>query len=440
MVQPRKPKGSPNGTGGQYDVSPHGADGLPPMLEAARTSPDERAVRELYRRFMDTLNTYPEWVSPDLSCDFTQGTITINGSTRIGFDVDDTGMTVATVTGPDATACTMPVVDAGELGRVYAMAIRAAYPDAAPMPQSGVWVDEYRQYIRDHTLTPTMATGVEPGSWPDPDPDQVPHVEDGGVQVQWDGTVAINGVAHELSVADRYRLARDGQYEPEGAPVAFQGATIRIAPDPRDLSRRIVSFPDGTGASIPAPVCRFGIGVGCPTDPQAASVRWRWDEPGEQQCKRDAYLARKQLDPQALPDDLPAATRRTLARYGERVEVETQQRHARLRRELDGLRQARVERDMAAHRALVAQGMEGVADRLASRLCTARTYGDVRTVIADTAQGVDGALLRQAAGRVMPLIREAPDMVRVDAHHVDVDAVRSMVAAWFIEAANRTWN
>lgn len=64
MVQPRKPKGSPNGTGGQYDVSPHGVDGLPPMLEAARTSPDERAVRELYRRFMDTLNTYPEWVSP----------------------------------------------------------------------------------------------------------------------------------------------------------------------------------------------------------------------------------------------------------------------------------------------------------------------------------------------------------------------------------------
>ena len=95
---------------------------------------------------------------------------------------------------------------------------------------------------------------------------------------------------------------------------------------------------------------------------------------------------------------------------------------------------------MASHRALVAQGMEGVADRLASRLCTARTYGDVRAVIADTAQGVDGALLRQAAGRVMPLVREAPDMVRVDAHHVDVDAVRSMVAAWFIEAANRTWN
>lgn len=51
-----------------------------------------------------------------------------------------------------------------------------------------------------------------------------------------------------------------------------------------------------------------------------------------------------------------------------------------------------------------------------------------------------GALLRQAAGRVMPLVREAPDMVRVDAHHVDADAVRSMVAAWFIEAANRTWN
>ncbi len=308
-------------------------------------------------------------------------------------------MTVATVTGPDSAACTLPVVDAGELGRVYAMAIRSAYPDAAPMPQSGVWVDEYRQYIRDHTLTPTMATGVEPGSWPDPDPDQVPHVEEGGVQVQWDGTVTINGVAHELSVADRYRLARDGQYEPEGAPVAFQGATIRIAPDPRDLSRRIVSFPDGTGASIPAPVCRFGIGVGCPTDPQAASVRWRWDEPGEQQCKRDAYLARKQLDPQALPDDLPAATRRTLARYGERVEVETRQRHARLRRDLDGLRQARLERDMAAHRALVAQGMEGVADRLASRLCTARTYGDVRAVIADTAQGVDGACCaRRPAG------------------------------------------
>lgn len=409
------------------------------MLDAARTPPDERAVRELYRRFMDTLNTYPEWVSPDVSCDFTQGTITINGSTRIGFDVDDTGMTVATVTGPDSAACTMPVVDAGELGRVYAMAIRAAYPDAVPVPQRGVWVDEYRQYIRDHTLTPTMATGVEPGSWPDPDPDQVPHVEDGGVRVQWDGTVTINGVAHDLSVADRYRLARDGQYEPEGAPTGFKGATIRIAPDPRDLSRRIVSFPDGTGASIPAPVCRFGIGVGCPTDPQAASVRRRWDEPGEQQCKRDAYLARKQLDPQALPDDLPAATRRTLARYGERVEVETQQRHARLRRDLTGCGRP---------------GWNGiwprtgrwwrrvwrVADRLASRLCTARTYGDVRAVIADTAQGVDGALLRQAAGRVMPLVREAPDMVRVDAHHVDVDAVRSMVAAWFIEAANRTWN
>ena len=169
-------------------------------------------------------------------------------------------------------------------------------------------------------------------------------------------------------------------------------------------------------------------------------MRWRWDEPGEQQCKRDAYLARKQLDPQALPEDLPAVTRRTLARYGERVEVETQQRHARLRRDLDGLRQARLDRDMAAHRALVAQGMEGVSDRLVSRLCTARTYGDVRAVIADTAQGVDGALLRQAAGRVMPLVREAPDMVRVDAHHVDADAVRSMVAAWFIEAANRTWN
>lgn len=73
MVQPRKPKGSPNGTGGQYDVSPHGVDGLPPMLEAARTSPDERAVRELYRRFMDTVNTYPEWVSPDLSFDVLSG-------------------------------------------------------------------------------------------------------------------------------------------------------------------------------------------------------------------------------------------------------------------------------------------------------------------------------------------------------------------------------
>ena len=118
MDQPRKPKGSPNGTGGQYDVSPHGADGLPPMLDAARTPPDERAVRELYRWFMDALNTYPEWVSPDVSCDFTQGTITINGGTCIGFDVDDTGMTVAAVTGPDSAACTMPVVDAGELGRV----------------------------------------------------------------------------------------------------------------------------------------------------------------------------------------------------------------------------------------------------------------------------------------------------------------------------------
>lgn len=49
MEQPRKPKGSPNGTGGQYDRNPHGADTLPAM-----TGPDPN--QPVGDRFMDDVN------------------------------------------------------------------------------------------------------------------------------------------------------------------------------------------------------------------------------------------------------------------------------------------------------------------------------------------------------------------------------------------------
>ncbi|RSX49765.1 pentapeptide repeat-containing protein [Bifidobacterium castoris] len=40
MEQPRKPKGSPNGTGGQYDAAPAGAAGAPPACPPPGAVPD----------------------------------------------------------------------------------------------------------------------------------------------------------------------------------------------------------------------------------------------------------------------------------------------------------------------------------------------------------------------------------------------------------------
>ncbi|RSX49771.1 hypothetical protein [Bifidobacterium castoris] len=53
MEQPRKPKGSPNGTGGQYDTTRHGATPLPAM-----TGPDP--TRPVGDRFMDDVNDIAE--------------------------------------------------------------------------------------------------------------------------------------------------------------------------------------------------------------------------------------------------------------------------------------------------------------------------------------------------------------------------------------------
>lgn len=108
MSQPRKPKGAPNSTGGQYDTNPHANTGSLPDLPAADTTPPSpSAMRQLYRRFNTILDTYPPEVQPDLSCDFTQGRIRIDDTT-LGFDEDAGGMMLARITGPDGTSSPSP--------------------------------------------------------------------------------------------------------------------------------------------------------------------------------------------------------------------------------------------------------------------------------------------------------------------------------------------
>lgn len=163
MSQPRKPKGAPNSTGGQYDTNPHAnMGGLPDLSAADITPPSSSAMRQLYRRFNTILDTYPPEVQPDLSCDFTQGRISIDDTT-LCFDEDASGMMLARITGPDGTIRTMPVTDNREFQDACHTAISVARPDATPLKADSQADEEHlHPGMRRHPLITTRGRVVGP--------------------------------------------------------------------------------------------------------------------------------------------------------------------------------------------------------------------------------------------------------------------------------------
>lgn len=65
MEQPRKPKGSPNGTGGQYDRNPHGAAPLPGLDTTADGTIPDPTGREHRLGMLDARMRGFDWYDPD---------------------------------------------------------------------------------------------------------------------------------------------------------------------------------------------------------------------------------------------------------------------------------------------------------------------------------------------------------------------------------------
>lgn len=438
MSQPRKPKGAPNSTGGQYDTNPHANMGSLPDLSAADTTPPSSStMRQLYQRFNTILDTYPPEVQPDLSCDFTQGRIRIDDTT-LCFDEDASGMMIARITGPDGTIRTMPVTDNREFQDACHTAISVAHPDATPL-KADSQADEETPASQYVPTSPDYDT--QPGGWPDPDSATATLADHDDIRMASDGTLTIHGHTYAISPADRYRLARQNQYEPYDAAGDYRGTGIRIQANPADPERRIISFPDGTAWNVSRYDCRFDSDCGFEPDGTADMLKRQWDDPySEQQLKYREYCRRKQFDPTNPPDDAPAATRRAINRYQQAIMEETLQRHTRIREQLDQLRQERENIDQNAHRELTDGDAAQTAERLANRLCRCATYGDMRSAVSRGARGVDGVQLRDTLQAAIPVMRDMPDLMEVDARDINPAHLRHALAGWLAACQTRDWN
>lgn len=429
---------APCGCGHSYDTNPYAnMDMLPDLSAADTTPPSPSSMRQLYRRFNTILDMYPPDVQPDLSCDFMQGWILIDDTT-LCFDEDASGMMLARITGPDGTIRTMPVTGSREFQDACHTAISVARPDATPLNADNQ-TDEETPASRHAPTPPDYDT--RPGGWPDPDPAAATLADHDDIRMESDGTLTIHDHTYTIPAADRYRLARQNQYEPDGTAGDYRGTGIRIQADPAAPDRRIVSFPDGSAWNVSRYDCRFDSDCGFEPDGMADILKRRWDDPySEQQLKYGEYCRRKGFDPTNPPNDAPAATRRAINRYQQAIMEETRQRHTRIREQLDRLRRERENMDQSAHRELTGGDAGQTAEQLANRLCRCATYGDMRSVAGRAARGVDGVQLRGTLQAAIPVMRDMPDLVEVDACDINPAHLRHALAGWLAACQSRDWN